>query len=177
MKIYDTVKITPRTELHLHNETQIGDYTFIGCRELHMEKWACISRYCELQGRGAIYMGQGAQIASYTQIITSTDTPAGMMSDLAPEELRRVITADVTIGKDAYIGPQCTVMPGVKIGEGAVIGRGLYIDKEIPPWVMVLPTSRSREVYFKKRRIDDDLIKPVSGVGFKRYTTDNVKEG
>lgn len=175
--IYPTTKISERTHLHLADDIQIGDFNFIACNILNMADKACIGRFNELQGRGAIYIGEGAQVTSYCSLITSTDQPMGRMSDLEDEKYRRIRTGDIYIGRGAYVGPYTCLMPGTVVEEGAVIGAGTrsYIEGTIPAYAMVIPHKErwQREMYTRKRMIDDDCIYPWSGVGFKRRSEAN----
>ena len=41
-------------------------------------------------------------------------------------------TAPVIIGKNVWIGENCTILPGVTIGDNAVIGAGSVVTKDIP---------------------------------------------
>ena len=41
-------------------------------------------------------------------------------------------TAEVIIGKNAYIGAGAIILPGVHIGEHSVIGAGAVVTKDIP---------------------------------------------
>ena len=36
------------------------------------------------------------------------------------------------IGKNVWIGSDCTILPGVTIGDGAIIGAGSVVTKSIP---------------------------------------------
>ncbi|WP_242492089.1 DapH/DapD/GlmU-related protein [Massilimicrobiota timonensis] len=38
----------------------------------------------------------------------------------------------VTIGKNVWIGGNCTILPGVTIRDNAVIGAGSVVTKDIP---------------------------------------------
>ena len=38
----------------------------------------------------------------------------------------------VTIGKNVWIGGNCTILPGVAIRDNAVIGAGSVVTKDIP---------------------------------------------
>ena len=45
--------------------------------------------------------------------------------------------SNVTIGKNVWIGGNCTILPGVTIGDNAVIGAGSVVTKSIPDNVVV----------------------------------------
>lgn len=149
-KIYETAKITDRTKLVLSRGAVIGDFTFISCKELEMGEGACINRFTEVQGRDKVTMGRNAVISSHCSIMTSSDTPWGCMSDTVDEKYRRIKTAPIVIGKEAFIGAHVTLMPGVTIGEGAVVGAYSYVSKDIPPMVISRPPKQRMVVSMRK---------------------------
>lgn len=56
---------------------------------------------------------------------------------------------NVTIGKRASIGANCTILPGVTIGDGAVIGAMSLVNRDVPAgefWAGV-PARRIRDKY------------------------------
>ena len=61
------------------------------------------------------------------------------MNDASPEERRKILTGDIIIEDDAFIGVGAVVMPGVRIGGRSCIGAGSYIDKDLPPGMVVYP--------------------------------------
>jgi len=43
----------------------------------------------------------------------------------------------VRIGKDVFIGPNCTILPGVSIGNGAVVAAGSVVNRNVKPFTFV----------------------------------------
>lgn len=46
--------------------------------------------------------------------------------------------ADVEIGEDVWIGANCTLLPGSKVGRGCIVGACSLVNKEIPPYAVVV---------------------------------------
>ena len=44
----------------------------------------------------------------------------------------------VVIEKNVYLGANVTILPGVRIGEGAVVGAGSVVNKDVPPYAVVV---------------------------------------
>ena len=44
----------------------------------------------------------------------------------------------ITIEKDVWMGGNVTVLPGVTVGEGSVIGAGTVVNRDIPPYSLVV---------------------------------------
>ncbi len=76
--------------------------------------------------------------------------------------------APVRIGRNCWLGAGVIVVPGVTIGDNTVIGAGSVVTHDIPANVVAVGTpcrvlrsigEHDREVYFKDRPIDWDLIR------------------
>ena len=77
------------------------------------------------QDQGGIEIGDGALIGHNTTIAT-------LNHDLNPEKRASLTPSPVKIGKNVWIGSDCTILPGVEIGDGAIIGAGSVVTKSIP---------------------------------------------
>ena len=49
-----------------------------------------------------------------------------------PKNIRTVMTKEIHIKKNAWIGARVSILPGVTIGENAIIGTGAVVTKDIP---------------------------------------------
>lgn len=45
-----------------------------------------------------------------------------------------LISGNITIGNDSWIGARTTILPGVQIGECSIIGAGSLVNKNVPPF-------------------------------------------
>lgn len=57
-------------------------------------------------------------------------------NDGSPVTEQLMDEADVTIGRDAWLGARVIVLPGVTIGEGAVIAAGSVVRKDVPSFAI-----------------------------------------
>ena len=162
MTIYPTAKICDRTKRTMGRDTTIGDFSFICSNELVMEDGSMIARFVEVSGRGKVHLKEGAVIASHCSVLTSTDRTDAKMNDASPEEERNILTADVTIGRYAFVGNHCVIMPGVTIGDWAVVGAGSYIDKDVPPHTVIRPRQ---ELVAKARVIRSERMIRTTSAG------------
>ncbi len=73
----------------------------------------------------------------------------------------------VRIGRNCWIGAGAVILPGVTIGDNTVIGAGSIVTKDIPDNVVAVGNpcrvmrpigKKDREVYFKDRRIDPEIL-------------------
>ncbi|WP_328755653.1 acyltransferase [Geomonas propionica] len=59
------------------------------------------------------------------------------LGDHAPDDVK----SGVVVGKDVFIGPNCTILHGVTIGDGAVVVAGSVVTRNIPPGVLYGPPA------------------------------------
>jgi acetyltransferase-like isoleucine patch superfamily enzyme len=58
------------------------------------------------------------------------------------------------IGNDVWIGASAIVKSGVVIGDGAVVGANSFVNKDVPPYAIVVGTPAK----ILKYRFDEDFI-------------------
>lgn len=88
-----------------------------------------INRFCYLDGRVSLKIGDNVNISHYALIQTLTHDPQN------PDFV--CLEGPVEIGDHAWIGARALICPGVKIGEGAVVGAGAVVTRDVPPYVIV----------------------------------------
>lgn len=49
-----------------------------------------------------------------------------------PKNIRTLMTKEIHIKKNAWIGARVSILPGVTIGENAIVGTGSIVTKDIP---------------------------------------------
>ncbi len=85
-------------------------------------------------------------------VLTTVDHPK------SPKERRNFTSfaAPITIGRDVWIGANCTVFPGVTIGDNVIIGSNSVVNKDVPSNCVVAgaPVRVIRE-------IEDDTVDGV----------------
>ena len=54
-----------------------------------------------------------------------------------PSDVRIIMTREVHICRNAWIGSRVSVMPGVTIGEGAIVASGAVVTKDVAPYTLV----------------------------------------
>ncbi len=87
--------------------------------------------FVHIWGGGGVKIGDRVMVGSHTAITSVThDYLLEVMFDT-------VITKQVTISDDVWIGAHAVILPGVTIGEGAVIGAGSIVSKDVLPFAVV----------------------------------------
>lgn len=134
---------------------QIGAYTSIGPNSV-MNR-AIIGPYCSFASDVMI----GGEEHAYWDISTSDK-----LSDNGEAE------HDTIIGYDVWIGAQCYIRQGVKIGNGVVVGSNSFVNKDVPPYAIVVG-SPARII---KYRFDEDMIKTISNSHYWEFSPSKAKE-
>ncbi|MCA9189259.1 MAG: acyltransferase [Planctomycetales bacterium] len=101
----------------------VGDHTHIG-------------RNCVISGLGGITIGGGCSISSLVSIYSVSNhyhhDPQLPIVD------NGVHYGPVQIGNDVWIGTGAAILPGVTIGDHAVVGAGAVVNRDVPPWMVVV---------------------------------------
>jgi acetyltransferase-like isoleucine patch superfamily enzyme len=98
----------------------IGDFAFIG-------------RGCEIDVADRVTIGEHALIAPGVFIVDHTHKHArGLRIDEQGIE-----SAEVTIGRDAWIGAGAIILHGVTVGDGAIVGAGAVVTRDVAPFAIV----------------------------------------
>ncbi|MBD3241677.1 MAG: antibiotic acetyltransferase [Chitinivibrionales bacterium] len=132
----------------------VGLYSASGCFiPNHFRGGTTIGRYC------SIYDTARAFSANHPMNLRSSHAlfanPAlGVVSD---NLIRR---NGLAIGNDVFIGHNAILLPPVeRVGDGAVIGAGAVVNRDVPPYAVVVGNP-ARVVRFRFRReIIEDLLK------------------
>ena len=103
--------------------TEFGKNTKIG-------KNVFINSCCRFQDNGGIEIGDKTMIGPNVTIVT-------VNHEITPQTRINATPKPVKIGKNVWIGADCTILPGVTIGENSVIGAGSVVTKNVPDNVIV----------------------------------------
>ena len=79
---------------------------------------------------------------------------------LSPSKRRQHIgqAKPVTIGRDVWIGANCTILPGVTIGNNIVIAAGAVVTKDVPDNCVAggVPAKIIREINDATEEIENE---------------------
>ena len=116
-KIDESCFIIPPFHTEFGKNTKIGKNVFIN---------SC----CRFQDNGGIEIGDKTMIGPNVTIVT-------VNHEINPETRINAIPKPVKIGKNVWIGADCTILPGVTIGESSIIGAGSVVTKDVPANIVV----------------------------------------
>ncbi len=80
---------------------------------------------------GPVIMGNYVMLA---QNVVISGLNHGYQDISVPPRLQKVVTKQITIEDNAWIGANSVITAGVTIGKHAVIGAGSVVTKDIPPY-------------------------------------------
>lgn len=88
-----------------------------------------VQSFSVLYGLGGLEIGDWTRIAAHTVIVPANH----VFEDLTIEIKKQGLTKKgIRIGRDVWIGANCSILDGVTIGSGAVIGAGSVVTKDVP---------------------------------------------
>ncbi|TLU85802.1 MAG: acyltransferase [Chlorobium sp.] len=122
---------------------------FITGKNIEIGDNTVINRFCYLDGRVQLKIGNNVNVAHYTLIQTLTHDPQSPFFVCQEKP--------VEIQDHAWIGARAIICPGVTIGEGAVVAAGAVVTKNVEPYSIVggnpaqFIKNRSKDLRYKTR--------------------------
>ena len=130
-------------------DVEVGLYTHGGCFEPYMvDVQTKIGRYSSI--------ASGARIVNHNHPLSFKGTSGLFFNpELGLCDRWLVDHNPLEIGNDVWIGANAVIMPEVnRIGDGAVVGAGAVVNRDVPPFAVVLGNP-ARVV---KYRFSDEVI-------------------
>ena len=136
-----------------YHNVKIGMYTNGACFTRGCaEQFTTIGRYCSI--------GPAARIITINHPMESKSTHGFAWNSglkVCKEDMRK--WSPITIGNDVWIGSGAIIMPNVtEIGDGAVIGAGAVVNKDTPPYAVVVGNPARIVRYRFSREVIDELL-------------------
>ncbi len=144
--------MTLRELFRRHYGVEIGRYTHGGCFVPgNYDRFTKIGRYCSI-ARDTRAMNRNHPMDFKSMHAFFFNPKVGYCKKDNVEYI------PLEIGNDVWIGHQAIIMPHVRtIGDGAVIGAGAVVNKDVPPYAVVVGNP-GRVVRF---RFSEDRIKEL----------------
>ncbi len=99
---------------------------------LRMERGACIGPDTVCYNQATVTLGENAVLSQESCVCTAGHDLAEVNNAQTS-----LVVADVTIGKDAWVGMRAFIGPGVELGEHAVVGAAAAVFKDVAPRTVV----------------------------------------
>lgn len=100
-----------------------------------------------------VSLNQGVNLLAATKVVIGDDCMFGDLAAVRDTDSHQVApdtpvqTAEVTIGRNVWVGRNAIIMPGVTIGDHAVIAAGAIVTRDVPSCTVVagVPAAVVRE--------------------------------
>lgn len=125
--------VTLRKIFRDYHKVDIGMYTHGACfREWSVDPETTIGRYCSIAG--------GVRILTENHPMAFQSTHGFFFNPKFKYTTTNLVwRKPLTIGNDVWIGYNAVIMPNVKrVGDGAVIAAGAVVNKDVPPYAVVV---------------------------------------
>ena len=151
-RIFEPVTFVHKEEINIGKNCTIGQFCFVGTRNLTLMDEVEICPQVTISGGGEVHIGEGATICYGVRIIPSTmDKKFKYMNDIVCSKnpfLSNVISGSIRIGKGAYIGANAVICvseecPNIHIGDYAVIGALSYVGKSVLSHTIIHPNNKN----------------------------------
>lgn len=140
--------------VHLR-QCKIGAHSYIGNNSVINDTE--IGAYCSI--------APGVQIGGMEHSIWKTSTNAHLSDDC--------ISGNIThIGADVWIAASSVIKQGVTIGQGAVVGANSFVNKDIPPYAIVVGSPAK----IIKYRFNQEIIKKLIDSEYWKLSPSKAKD-
>ena len=94
-----------------------------------------INSFCHISGNGGVYIVNNVLIAAHCTLISANHNFNRIDIPICKQgETRKPIV----IEDDCWIGTGVRILSGVRIGTGSVVGAGSVVNKDVPPFSVVV---------------------------------------
>lgn len=160
VRISDRCSVYGASAVHLGDHVRIDDYVVITARApVIIGSYVHIAAFAFLSGQFGIVIGDFCNVSPRATLLSGNDDFSGesLPGALIPENLRRVQSGTVQLGRHAMVGAHSIVLPGVHVHEGAVVGALSLVKESLPPWGIYagIPVRRLRS----RKRHPEEMAK------------------
>lgn len=152
-----------------HNKIHYTSYAKGSCSLM----FSCIGRYCFLNryaNLNHVKMGNYCSIGPFVLIGGEEHSIEHVsMSNLLSDY--GVYDCITEIGNDVWIGTQSCIKQGVKIGNGAVVGANSFVNKDVPPYAIVVGSPAKIIRY----RFPQEMIDKIERSQYWNYPPNEAK--
>lgn len=136
-----------------YHNVDIGMYTFGGCfNPGQIDKHTIIGRYSSI--------ARTAWVGNRNHPIDRKSSCALFFNPIFGfTEKDYIEYTPLTIGNDVWIGHNACVMPHVRnIGDGAIVAAGAIVNKDVPPYAIVVGNPARVVRYRFSKKVIDELL-------------------
>jgi acetyltransferase-like isoleucine patch superfamily enzyme len=127
----------PASRIRLGNKILVGRNTILSCSNaaIRIGDFVSIGPFCFFASKSRIDIGSNVSIGSGTHLLAGThavDDPN------TPIIQQRRISEGIIVEDEVWIGSGAKILDGISIGRGSIVGAGSVVNKDVPPYSVVL---------------------------------------
>ncbi|ENM1946009.1 N-acetyltransferase [Citrobacter braakii] len=143
---------------HVCGGAKIGEGVSLG-QNVFVGNKVTIGDYCKIQNNVSVYdnvhLAEGV-FCGPSMVFTNVYNPRSLIE-------RKDQYRDTIVNKGATLGANCTIVCGVTIGEYAFIGAGAVVNKDVPPYALMVGVPAKQIGWMSE--FGEQLDLPIEGKG------------
>jgi galactoside O-acetyltransferase len=151
-----TVRFYGPSRITIGSNVRIDAYSVIsaGAEGIAIGNHVHIGVFVFLTGASRIELHDFSGLSGRVSLYSSNDDYHGdaLTGPTVPDELRKVTSAPVIVGRHVVVGAGSVVLPGVTLQEGSCVGALSLIRKDVPPFTIV--ASQRKQIVVAERKRD-----------------------
>ena len=137
IKISKFTNIYNPTNLILHDNIRIDDFTILSCKGIiEIFNFVHISAHCFLSSSTKITIGSYSSISVGVKVFGSCDDFSGnyLINPTIPTKYLNVKNGDIIIKNHVVVGSNSVIMPDIIMEEGTAVGANSFVNKSTDAW-------------------------------------------
>jgi acetyltransferase-like isoleucine patch superfamily enzyme len=144
--------------ISIGSNSVIRRYAMLSCigGDIKIGQNCSLQCFSALYGLGGLEIGDWTRIAPHSLIIPANHRFADPLIEIKKQGLTK---KGVKIGRDVWIGTNCSILDGVTIEDGAVIGAGSVVTKSVPSFAVAVGNP-ARVIRYRNGDVSPSSEKP-----------------
>ena len=169
----------------------------LGAKNVYLHDYVRIMPQSVIMASGGKFIMKKFSAASFNlTVVTSNHRPTVGIPTFFNNSfhINEVIKGDIIVEEDCWLGINVSLLPGAHIGRGAVIGANTLINREIPPYAVVVGVpnriiatkftkqeiiEHEKELYPREERLSEEQLDELFDkyyVGLKSIGTSDLND-
>jgi len=143
---------------HICGGARIGKDVSLG-QNVFVSNKVIISDHCKIQNNVSVYDNVTLEVGVFcgpSMVFTNVYNPRSLI-------VRKNEYRETLVKKGATLGANCTIVCGITIGEFAFVGAGAVINKDVPPYALMVGVPAKQIGWMSE--FGEQIPLPLSGKG------------
>ncbi len=156
--ISDRASVYGAGDITIGDHVRVDDFCILSAGEggISLGSYIHIAAFSSIIGAGRVTVGDFANLSSRVSVYSSSDDYSGasLTNPMVPDELKKVDSRPVHIGRHVIVGSGSVILPGVVVHDGVAIGALSLVNSDCEPFSTYVGAP-ARRVRSRKR----DMLK------------------